>query len=110
MMALRAIAIGVAALALVFLVGDEIVARYVRTSGNPALEDFISVTVRQHSNFAGGSHLNVVSGLVCPQVSREKLDLLAGMPGTLNIRVVEDRSPPAGPGRGYYIIPRVSIL
>lgn len=109
-MKLATVAIGVALLGCLFVAADEFRAAYFQHASDDELSTLIVQVVQDNSVFAGGSYLNPVTGLICPHVTRLGLDHLVDKPGGLRIRTVDDHAPPHGPGRGYYIIPRVSIL
>lgn len=104
------IAVAVVLPGCLFIAWDELEAAYLSERSDPQLSDMIVQVVEDNSHFAGGSYLNDVTEVICPNVSRYTLDQLADKPGSLRIRTIDDRAPPHGPGRGYYIIPRVSIF
>ncbi len=103
------VVVGVALFGCLLVVADELGAAYFQHTSDDELATLIVRVVENNSAFAGGSFLNPVTGLICPYVTRLGLDQLVEKPGTFRIRTVDDHAPPHGPGRGYYIVPRVSI-
>ena len=90
------------------IVFDEMKSSHFSPSANPELSAFIgAVVAEQHP--APGNFIRDVSQIVCPTVSREEMDKLVSMPGTLKIRTVPNFDKSVGVGMGYYIRPRFRI-